>query len=380
MLWVLLTLMTAVAAVGLTLPLVRHHEARRDGRGAGGGTLGVLKAQLADLDAEAAARTLPDPQAAGLRTEIERRILAEGAGVDGPARPLGERSTMFVGLGLAAVVALGATGLYLKIGRPDLAGAPAAAPPAGANADLASMVAQLETRMKASPGDPRGWRLLGWSYMQLGRYAEAAGAYGRASALDPTDGEYLSARGEALTQAAGGQVTPEAQAAFAAALARDVGDPRARYFLAMARDQGGDHAGAMADWIALLKSAPPAAPWVADVRGLVERVARRDGEDLAGKLPPAPGPDADQVAAARGMPAGAQQAMITGMVDRLAARLKANPRDAGGWVRLMRARMVLGDTAAASAAYRDALKAFADSPDARTTLRSAARGMGVSGA
>ena len=395
MLWILLTLMTTVAAVGLTIPLVRRHEARR-GQGGAGEAVEVLKAQLADLDAEAAARTLPEPRAEGLRTEIERRILAEGAaGAALPARPLGERSLILLGLGLAAIVALGATGLYLKIGRPDLAGAPPAeAPPAAMSgaerpgADVASMVAELEAKMKASPGDPRGWRMLGWSYMQVGRYADAAGAYGRAAALDPGNGEYLSAQAEALTQAADGQVTPAARTAFQAALAKDPGDPRARYFLAMARDQRGDHAGALADWIALLKSAPADAPWVADVRGFVERVAKQHGEDIAGQLPPAPepaaspppGPDADQVAAAQAMPAGAQQAMIERMVDRLAARLKANPRDADGWVRLMRARVVQGDAAGASAAFRDALEAFADSPAQRAALHGAARDLGVPGA
>jgi cytochrome c-type biogenesis protein CcmH len=53
-----------------------------------------------------------------------------------------------------------------------------------------------------------------------------------------------------------------------------------------------------------------------------------------------------------------RQAMIRAMVDQLAARLKAQPADADGWIRLMRARMVLGDTAAATAARREALAAF----------------------
>ncbi len=369
MLGVLLTVMTAVAAVGVALPLVRRREARPGG----GGAVAVLKDQLADLDAQAAARALPDAQAEGLRTEVARRILAEGTGAERPARPLGARSAMLLGLGMAAIVAVGASWLYLRIGRPDLAGPPAATPAAGA--DFATLVGQLEARMKASPGDPRGWRMLGWSYMQMGRYAEAAGAYGRASTLDPAAGEYFSARGEALTAAAGGKVTDEARAAFAAALAKDTADPRARYFLAMARDQRGDHAGAMADWIALLKSAPPNAPWVADVRGVVERAARAHGEDIAGKPPSTP-----TAAPAPTSAAGDQQAMIAGMVERLAARLKANPRDADGWVRLMRARMVLGESAGAKGAYHDALRAFADSPAQQATLRGAARGLAVPGA
>jgi cytochrome c-type biogenesis protein CcmH len=264
------------------------------------------------------------------------------------------------------------------------------------------MVAQLEAKMRQSPNDPEGWRMLGWSYMQTGRYADAAVAYGKAAALDPSVPDYQSARGEALVRAADGHVTPEARAAFTLAIKGEPTDPRARYFLAAAKDQDGDHAGAMADWIALLKSAPPGAPWAPEVRGFVIRIAAQRGEDVSSKLPPLPppapgeapggapaaggapavpgGPTPDQVAAVQQMPAAQQQAMIRNMVDGLAARLKANPNDPDGWVELMRARMVLGDPAAAQAAYRDARKALASSPDRLPMLAQAAKQLGVPGA
>jgi cytochrome c-type biogenesis protein CcmH len=379
MFWLLLAAMTLVAAVGLSIPLFRRPAGRWGSRGVGGGAVEVLKGQLADIDAQAPGQAPTDARDESLRIEIERRILAEGAGAGAAPRPLGERSLKSLGIALVAIVALAATALYLVIGRPDLAGAPA--PAAVANtaaspgADFASLVAQLETKMERSPGDPMGWRMLGWSYMQMGRYARAAGAFGRASALDPTKAEYPSAQGEALTQAAGGQVTAAARSAFATALAKDPGDPRARYFLAMAKEQSGDHAGAMADWIALVKSAPPDAPWVLDVRAAVEQIAKKDGEDIAGRLPPAgPAP------AARSDSNAGQAAMIAGMVDRLAARLKANPKDSDGWIRLMRARMVLGEAAAAQIAYHDALEAYADSPSQQAAFRAAARGLHVPGA
>lgn len=75
---------------------------------------------------------------------------------------------------------------------------------------------------------------------------------------------------------------------------------------------------------------------------------------------PAAGPQS--AAAEPPMAPGDRQAMIEAMVDRLAARLKAKPRDANGWVRLMRSRMVLGDSAAARQALADAQAAFADDP------------------
>ena len=114
---------------------------------------------------------------------------------------------------------------------------------------------------------------------------------------------------------------------------------------------------------------------------------------LARRLPPAPaqtaeaapmsagapGPTSDQVAAAGQMSAGDRQAMIAGMVDKQAAELKANPKNLEGWERLIRARMVLGQTDQAKAAYRDAAKAFAGSAAELSALRQTATTLGVPG-
>jgi cytochrome c-type biogenesis protein CcmH len=53
------------------------------------------------------------------------------------------------------------------------------------------------------------------------------------------------------------------------------------------------------------------------------------------------------------------------MVDGLAARLAQNPGDVEGWLRLARARMVLGDQAAAAEALGRALEAAPDRLDIR---------------
>jgi len=400
--WIAFTVMVAVAAVGITIPLVRRYDTRR----AAPKETGVFVRELAEIDGQSTAERLPAAEADSLRTETIRRFLAETSAETTPARPLGARGVLVLALGLAAIVAIGATFLYTRIGRPDLAAAPAGgAPQAAADAEgaepghVASMVGQLEAKMRQNPNDPEGWRMLGWSYMQMGRFADAAGAYGRAAALDPANADYQSARGEALVRAADGHVTPDARAAFTVAVKGDPTDPRARYFLAAAKDQDGDHAGAMADWIALLKSAPPGAPWAPEVRGFVIRIAQSRGEDVSSKLPPLPppapgdaqagggdtaqpgGPTPDQVAAVQQMSPAQQQAMIRSMVDTLAARLKANPNDPDGWVNLMRARMVLNDPAAAQAAYRDARKALAAAaPDRLTMVSQAAKQLGVPGA
>jgi cytochrome c-type biogenesis protein CcmH len=403
--WIAFTLMVVVAAVGITIPLVRRYDARRAPPVEGE----ALRRQLADIDGQAAAESLPNDVTEGLRTETVRRFLAETPVADTPARAIGGKGLIALGLGLAAVVAIGGTLLYSKIGRPDMTAAPAA--PAGQSADaaatghVAGMISELEAKMRQSPNDPEGWRMLGWSYMQTNRPADAAGAYGRAAALNPANADYKSAQGEALVKAADGRVTPEAEAAFAAAFKLDPTDPRARYFLAAAKDQRGDHDGALADWTALLKSAPAGAPWAPEVRDFVVRIEASRGVDVSSKLPAvaappadaqaaagdtsgagagaaggAGGPSPDQVAAIQQMSPAQQKAMIGNMVEGLAARLKANPNDAEGWVNLMRARMVLNDPNAAAGAYHDAMRAFAGAPSQRDMVSEAAKQLNVPGA
>lgn len=400
-LWIILTLMTVFAAVGLTIPLVRRADAPKAERN---DSLGVLKAQLGELETQAATGVLEGAEADALKSDLKRRVLAEGRRSEAQARPLSERTLLFVALGTVAIVTLAGTGLYAFLGKPGLkaaggvATAQAGAVPAGGpqdgspHGDPASVIAQLETQMKQHPDNAEGWRMLGWSYLQTGRNADAASAYGKAAALSPRNAEYLSAQGEATVLAADGQVTPAAQDVFRRAVAADAADPRARYYLGVAKDQAGDHKGAMDDWIDLLKSAPPNAPWAPEVRAFVVKVATERNLDIAGRLPPAMaagpvpagpvdsgprGPTQQQVAAAQGMSDGDRQQMIQGMVNGLSARLKQNPRDRAGWEQLIRARMVLNQPDQAATAYRDASRAFAGSPGDQQALRQAAQQLGI---
>lgn len=66
--------------------------------------------------------------------------------------------------------------------------------------DVSTMIEQLAARLEAAPGDVQGWRMLGWSYFNTGRYAEAAGAYARAVELDPSSEELKRALDQAKTK------------------------------------------------------------------------------------------------------------------------------------------------------------------------------------
>jgi cytochrome c-type biogenesis protein CcmH len=70
---------------------------------------------------------------------------------------------------------------------------------------------------------------------------------------------------------------------------------------------------------------------------------------------------------------------IRGMVDRLATRLKENGDDFDGWVRLIRAYMVLGDRDKAMAAAGDARHALARDAGRLQALNDQLRQFGLGG-
>ena len=247
-------------------------------------------------------------------------------------------------------------------------------------------IAQLELKLMRAPNDPAGWRMLGWSHFETGDLMRSAAAYRRAAEIEPDNAENWSSLGEAL-QTASTEMSPEAAAAFERALKLDRTDPRARYFLAVQKDLQGQHAPAVADWIALLRDTPPGAPWEADLRRTILQVADKHRIDVSGRMPVGtqataataaiPGPTPGQLAAASSIPPRQQSEMVKGMVERLANRLKQDPKDADGWMRLMRARMVLGETDAAREAYQAGLAAFRQDSLTKARLDRAARELGV---
>jgi len=190
--------------------------------------------------------------------------------------------------------------------------------------------------------------------MQLSRYSDAVRAWRNALQLLGESAERDANLGESLTAEANGVVTAEAKAAFVRAANLDHTLVTARYYLGLAAEQDGDRVKAAKIWRDLIVEAPAGAEWVPEVRKALARVDGSSG------VPPAAaeGP----IAAAPNAPNEQQSAMIKGMVERLAARLKQDGSDAEGWARLVRSYRVLDEPDKALAAMADARQALAADP------------------
>jgi cytochrome c-type biogenesis protein CcmH len=387
-LWLLAGLLTALVVAVLLIPLLRQPKdaaARQDY------DLAVYRDQLGELDRDLARGILSADQAEAARTEIERRLLTAAEGGPEAESKVEAKSGEPKRSALAAVVVVAlpavALGLYLVLGAPEVPSVPFAERPRAEPVpqDMAPLVERLAARMAETPDDPEGWRLLGRTYLQLGRPAEAVEALRQAlvqGADDPADWASL---GEALVAVNQGLVVAEAREAFAAVLKRDPGDPRARYYGGLALAQDSRPRAALDTWVALVADAPADAPWREVVVAQIARAAEDlglapDDPALAGLAPGdpapagmakspgsvAPGPSAAEVEAASEMSPEARDAMIRSMVDGLAARLEEEPGDLDGWLRLSRAYAVLGEPERAKAAVDKAAELVAQLPsDAR---------------
>jgi cytochrome c-type biogenesis protein CcmH len=365
-LWFVFALMTVAAIFAVLWPLSRGGSAP-----AGGSEAVVYKDQLAEIERDAAAGLIGASEAEAARVEIGRRLLAVADGQrERPARSnLGLRRASailaLVGLPIAAVT------LYLALGTPQLGDFPLASRTrtADVNQPLENMVAQVEAHLEKNPTDGRGWTVLAPVLARLGRYEDAARAYRNVITYAGDSAERRADLGEVLAMVAGGVVTAEAKAEFERAVAQNADEPRSNYFLGLAAEQDGRQADAAAIWRSILAKAPPDAPW----RPLVQDALTRVGG------PAAPPLSSEAMAVAKDMSDPDRNEMIRGMVDRLAARLKQNGNDVEGWLRLMRAYMVMGERAKAASALADARQAVAADAEGLRQLNEGAKNLGLDG-
>ena len=371
MLWIIFALMSAATVVVVLWPLARKPH----GQEQAGSDVLVYQDQLAEIARDRGAGLIGESEAEAARIEVSRRLLAAADAQPAlpPPQPLWHRRVAAVAA--LFVLLLLPVGLYAALGSPNIPGQPAfaraASPPD--HQSIAALIGQVEEHLAKDPNDGAGWQVIAPVYMRLGRYDDAVAALRKSLALNGESAVRDSDLGEALVAAANGVVTDEAKKLFVRAVALDGKESKARYFLGLADEQDGNREAAAEKWRALLKDSPPNAPWVGFVRQALARVT--------GQPAPAPGagPTAQQMAAAEDMPAAQREQMVRGMVTKLADRLHADGNDVDGWLRLVRAYVVLGDQDKAKGAAADARRALAQHPDQVKRIEDLAKTLGLQG-
>jgi cytochrome c-type biogenesis protein CcmH len=292
MLWLVFALILAAALAGLLYPLWR---APKPAPSRADYDLAVYRAQLGELDSDAASGRIGPQDAVAARLEIQRRMLAT---TPGPA-PRDDRAARRVAaITLLLMLPLAAGLLYAALGQPGLPGQPYAGrlqhDPAVILADAA---ARLKAQLAARPS-AAGFRRLAELALMQRDYDGAAAALKQALRLGPAGADDWAELGETEVLAAGGAVTPAALAAFAQALSLDARAPRARFYVGLAEAQIGHLKAAAAIWRDLEKDSRPDAPWLPLLKRELAELGKRGGFDPAAVAPAPPSPEALNAAVA----------------------------------------------------------------------------------
>ncbi|MBH5385669.1 c-type cytochrome biogenesis protein CcmI [Bradyrhizobium diversitatis] len=365
-LWFVFALMTVAAIFAVLWPLGRSSGAQDQGS-----EVAVYKDQLAEVERDLAAGLIPAPEAEAARVEISRRLLAAAASEPAMAPRSNLKWRRAAAVLALAGLPLVAVAVYMPLGSPKLQDFPLAQRERGSGMaqSLENLVVQVEQHLEKNPTDGRGWNVLAPVLERLGRFDDAVRAYRNSLTYNGESAERRSDLGEAISAAAGGVVTAEAKAEFERAHALSADDPKANYFLGLAAEQDGRKDDAANIWRALLAKAPADAPWRALVQSSLARVG-------GGTMPAL---SDETIAASKDMAEGDRNAMVRGMVDRLATRLKQNGDDVEGWLRLVRAYLVMGERDKAMGASADARQAVASDAERLRQLNDGLRTLGLGG-
>ena len=361
LLWLIFSCLTAAVLVAVLRPAfgVNAESGSRPPA-----DLAVYTDQLSDLERQLAQGQLDPGEFAALHDEVARRILRASA-ASKPAETAMRRQTI-APLVTAALVPILCLGFYAKLGSPNVPSQPFVTNVAKPiNASAVELIAKVEARLAAHPEDVRGWDALAPVYFRLQRYSDAAGAYQNAMRLAGESMQRLTGFAEAFVLANDGLVLEPARIAYEKLAAADPNRLEPRFWLALAKEQDGKRDEAAAEYRAVLSAAPPDMPW----RDVVEQRLAAVTKSSSSRR----GPSASDVQAAAKFTPPEREAIIAGMVESLAARLRMDETDAEGWQKLIDSYMTLRKHELANAALSDARKALAGNKSALTALNEQAR-------
>ena len=380
--WIIAAILVILILGFLCWPILNFKRSKNAPREAY--DINVYKDQLIEIETDLKRGLLSLDQGEAARIEIKRRMLAAVDMSDKQNTSTMSEHGRLILTFFSISVPLGAILLYLTLGSPTQPDQPFAEREAinvtlqtQQQQNLIQATNKMVKHLQSNPDDLRGWTLLARSYLSNSRYADAASAFSVAYQLSGGKPDLAVDYAEALSLAKNSVVTEEAHALFMKALENNKTNAKARYYLGMFEAQRGDLLSALQAWIDLLALSQKGAPWLPIVKEKIDQAAKDLGIDAATIEPTpevqaiaigiqkaydkaqtenvaTPGPTTADVKAALGMTKEDRNEMIHSMVERLAAKMKENPKDKDGWVRLERAYRVIGETALANEAAANA--------------------------
>jgi cytochrome c-type biogenesis protein CcmH len=322
-------IMVVIGLAWVMPPLLRGGTRARVDRTAV--NLGILKDQLAELEAERARGAIAEEQYAATKADLQQRVLDETQAEPDVAAPRPSRLGKLTAAVVVVAVPLVAALTYARLGDPTafnpLARQGADAAHQFSKDDLNNMTERLAERLKKEPDNANGWSTLARTYYSMGRFADASAAFEKLVELVPDDAALLADYADALAMTQGRKIAGKPRELIDRALKID---PLQWKALAMAGTDAfdrKDYKSAVELWEKLHQSLPADAPMKQQLVGSINEARSRAGmPQMAAATTPAPAitpaPAAPKSAAAPEATAGAAQARVAGTVS-LSAELRA---------------------------------------------------------
>jgi cytochrome c-type biogenesis protein CcmH len=241
--WIFTAGLIVLAMAFIVLPLLRRRF--KTGIDADELNLSVFKQQLAELDSDLEAGILDQERYNAAKVDLEKELLSDvnGDASGSPTAPL--KGTRWMALS-ALLVPLITLLSYQMLGKPEiitqLAEQPEGMPP------IEELVRGLATKLEAQPNDPKGWFMLGRSYMAMKQYPDALKAFERAIQLDNKNADMLLAYAEAIASTNGNNFTGRAAPLIKKALGLEPDNPNALWMAGIAAYQQSDYETALDRW------------------------------------------------------------------------------------------------------------------------------------
>lgn len=275
--FVLAALLTLAVILRLMWPLWRGE--RRQAVSVAQLNSKVYRDQLAELERDLARGQLDEAAYHEARDELQRRMLQDvetspaNPGVSGPAR--------WTAIAIAALVPLGAAGLYARVGNAE---ALVAQDHAVAPQNVREAVAKLAEALQKNPDNPEGWLLLARTYRKMGMFPDSAAAYERAQSMVSRSPDLLVEQADVLAAAAGDELEGRPMALVRQALALDPKHPMSLMLTGMSAYRKADFIGAITQWQLLLTVLPEGSPEAEQVQANIDQ-AREEGKVPASAMP-----------------------------------------------------------------------------------------------
>lgn len=340
----------------------------------------IYKQQLREIDEERAGGQINDAEAEAARIEVSRRLLAADKNANQSAEEtsvsLPQRQQAFSALTIVVLAGVSVSA-YLMLGSPGLSSQSSATQQKQQSqaSRVQQMIQQVEERLRKHPEEGTGWEVIAPVYMRMGRFDEAVNAYTKAMKILGETSDRLANLGEAFTYANKGVVSPEARKLLQKAARMQPNHAKAGFWLGVADEQAGNLDEALDRYKSLLKGKLPD-----DAKNVIrERINKLSATPTEAAAAKDGKPQKPQAAQGKGAASfsGADRAMIDGMVNKLAERLKRNGNDLNGWGKLIKSYMVLNRRDDALTALKQARTQFKGNAKALAQIETKARSLGL---